>query len=73
VDPAWNWFKIDAGLLDDDPEIRPDRHIFTELMAPWFEITGQNLVETKLTLSLSCAVRCGARCEHGRRPRTDVA
>jgi hypothetical protein len=41
VDPAWNWFKIDAGLLDDDPEIRPDRHIFTELMAPWFEITDQ--------------------------------
>jgi hypothetical protein len=41
VDPAWNWFKIDAGLLDDDPGIRPDRHIFTELMAPWFEITDE--------------------------------
>ena len=41
VDPAWSWFKIDAGLLDDDPGIRPDRHIFTELMAPWFEITDE--------------------------------
>ena len=39
VDRAWNWFKIDAGVLDDDPGIRPDRHIFTELMAPWFTIT----------------------------------
>jgi len=41
VDPASNWFKIDAGLLDDDPGVRPDRHIFTDLMAPWYEITDE--------------------------------
>ena len=29
------WREIPAGLLDDDPEIRPDRHIFVECRAPW--------------------------------------
>ena len=33
------WFEIAAGLLDDDPTLRPDRHIFVELKAPWFNIT----------------------------------
>jgi len=33
------WY-IAAGLLDDDPGMKPDRHIFVELKAPWFEITG---------------------------------
>jgi hypothetical protein len=28
-------FEIPAGLLDDDPGIRPDKHIYTELAAPW--------------------------------------
>jgi hypothetical protein len=31
--------EIPAGLLDDDPEIRPDKHIFVEAKAQWFEIT----------------------------------
>src|SRR5690242_6631069 len=25
--PAGEWFEIPAGLLDDDPGVRPDRHI----------------------------------------------
>ena len=29
------WFEIPAGLFDDDPGIRPDKHIFTELAADW--------------------------------------
>jgi hypothetical protein len=29
------WTEIPAGLLDDDPEIRPDRHIFSEHRAAW--------------------------------------
>jgi hypothetical protein len=33
------WFEIPAGLLDDDPGVRPDRHIFVEGKSPWFEIT----------------------------------
>jgi hypothetical protein len=33
------WFEIQAGLLEDDPLVRPDKHIFVELRSPWFEIT----------------------------------
>jgi hypothetical protein len=33
-----DWFEIAAGLLDDDPQIRPDKHIYVEFKAPWFEI-----------------------------------
>jgi hypothetical protein len=29
------WFEIPAGLLDGDPPIRPDRHIFVELRPSW--------------------------------------
>ena len=29
------WFEIPAGLLDGDPEIRPDRHIFVEHRPAW--------------------------------------
>lgn len=40
-EPAGEWFEIPAGLLDDDPQLKPDKHIFVELKAPWFEITDQ--------------------------------
>ena len=33
------WFEIPAGLLDQDPGLRPDKHIFVEHRLPWFEIT----------------------------------
>ena len=32
------WFEIAAGSLDDDPQIRPDKHIFIDCKAPWFQI-----------------------------------
>ena len=38
-DPQAEWFRVVAGVLDDDPILRPDKHIFIELKAPWFEIT----------------------------------
>jgi hypothetical protein len=31
--------EIPAGLLDDDPGMKPDKHIFVERNPPWFEIT----------------------------------
>jgi hypothetical protein len=34
----WEWFEIAAGLLDDDPQIRPDKHIYVDFKAAWFEI-----------------------------------
>ena len=30
--------EIAAGLLDDDPGMKPDKHIFVEVKSPWFEI-----------------------------------
>jgi len=36
------WFEIPAGLLDDDPAIRPDKHIYVELAAPW-DLPGDDL------------------------------
>jgi hypothetical protein len=38
-DPGSELFEIPAGALDDDPGLKPDKHIFVELGAPWFEIT----------------------------------
>lgn len=40
-DPAVeaDWFEIPAGLLDDDPTLRPEQHIFVEVMAPWWTIS----------------------------------
>jgi hypothetical protein len=35
--PGAPWFEIPAGLLDGDPGRRPDRHIYVERRAPWFE------------------------------------
>jgi hypothetical protein len=37
--PSGDWFEIPAGLLDDDPGIKPDKHIFVELLPPWDSIT----------------------------------
>ena len=31
--------RIPAGTLDGDPGIRPQRHIFADLKAEWFDIT----------------------------------
>jgi hypothetical protein len=31
--------NVPAGTLDDDPGLRPQRHIFFDLKAPWFDIT----------------------------------
>jgi hypothetical protein len=32
------WFEIPAGILEGDPVLRPDKHIFVEIKSPWFEI-----------------------------------
>jgi hypothetical protein len=37
-EPGSTWFEVDAGLLDGDPGLRPERHIFVERQAPWYEI-----------------------------------
>jgi hypothetical protein len=32
------WFEIAAGLLDDDPQLRPERHIMVECKSAWYTI-----------------------------------
>ncbi len=34
-----DWFEIPAGLLDDDPGLAPDKHIFVDRKSPWYTIT----------------------------------
>jgi hypothetical protein len=36
--PDASWFEIPAGLLDDDPVLRPDKHIFVDRKSAWFAI-----------------------------------
>jgi hypothetical protein len=31
--------NVPAGTLDDDPALRPQRHIFVDLKASWFDIS----------------------------------
>jgi hypothetical protein len=31
--------EVPAGLLDDDPQIRPERHIFVDVKSSWFNIS----------------------------------
>ena len=35
------WIEVAAGTLDDDPGIRPERHILVELKSPWFSICDE--------------------------------
>ena len=32
---------VPLGILDDDPGVRPERHVFVGAKAPWFEITDK--------------------------------
>ena len=36
--PGATWFEVPAGLLDADPGLQPDKHIFVEHKAPWHDI-----------------------------------
>jgi hypothetical protein len=38
VDEQAGWFEVPAGLLDADPALRPERHIYTDHIAPWHTI-----------------------------------
>ena len=37
--PGARWFEIPAGLLNDDPGCRPDRHIYVDYKIDWDEIS----------------------------------
>ena len=33
-----SWFEVPAGTLDDDPKIRPDKHIYIDFKSPWYSV-----------------------------------
>jgi hypothetical protein len=50
-----NWFEVPAGLLEDDPGARPDKHIFVECKSDWFtiadslpQLTKQQLIRHRM-------------------------
>jgi len=51
VQPAGELFEIPAGTFDDDPGVRPDRHIFVELAPPWMEVGADLPAARARTLS----------------------
>jgi hypothetical protein len=38
AEPEGEWFEIPVGTLDDDPGLRPDKHIFRELAPAWADL-----------------------------------
>lgn len=46
-------FEIPAGALDDDPLIRPDKHIYVEFRAPWDRIADDLPQMTKTDIRIS--------------------
>ena len=50
------WFESPAGILDDDPVLRPDRHIFVECTPAWdsirdnlSQLTKRELIRMRLS------------------------
>jgi hypothetical protein len=54
-EPETEVFEIAAGLLDDDPQLQPERHIMIEHKAPWLDITdGLPVYDLPQLLRLRC-------------------
>lgn len=53
------WTEIPAGLLDDDPGLRPDRHIFVEHRPAWTP-RGDGLPELDRPALLALRARTGS-------------
>jgi hypothetical protein len=46
-----DWFEVPAGLLDTDPVLRPDKHIFVEYKSDWYAIRDSLPQLTKVQLA----------------------
>ena len=64
-EPRAEWLEVPAGLLESDPGLRPDKHIFVELNAPWYEITDSLPQFDKTRLRALRASRSRARGSDG--------
>jgi hypothetical protein len=65
-EPADDWFEIAAGILDDDPGLRPDRHIFIECGSAWYpiqddlpQLTESDVVRMRIAAYQRSATRQG--------------
>jgi hypothetical protein len=47
------WFEIPAGALDDDPLIKPDKHIYVDFKASWDHISDDLPQMTKQAIRAS--------------------
>lgn len=56
--PGEDWFEIPAGLLNDDPGCRPDRHIYVDHKSDW-EVISDGLPQ--LTKAEVYAMRRAAK------------
>jgi hypothetical protein len=52
------WIEIPAGLLDTDPQVRPDKHIYIEHAPAWLDIPDD---APRMTRSELAAWRRGER------------
>jgi hypothetical protein len=48
--PAGEWTEVPAGVLDDNPGLCPDKHIFVDYNAAWLPIGDQLPQYTKEAL-----------------------
>jgi hypothetical protein len=64
------WLEILAGLLDDDPGVRPDKHIFVESKSAWFAISDPlpQLTKAQLVSLRQSARRDASSRSETRRP-----
>ena len=51
--------EVPAGTLDDDPDVRPERHIYVESKAPWYAIADSLPQLDRAALAKHRAVRPG--------------
>jgi hypothetical protein len=51
-------FWIALGTLDDDPGVRPDRHIYVESKAAWFDIVDDLPKHASGSLSVTVKPSC---------------
>jgi hypothetical protein len=56
--------EIPAGSLDDDPGLRPDKHIYVEVRAPWFRIADA-LPQLDKTALAAHRARSGGQPDRG--------
>lgn len=58
---AGEYEVVPAGCLDDDPGIRPGRHIFVASKAPWHEIAGDSPQANEYKLDAPATAPAAAR------------